>query len=107
MPIVYRAAPGGAPGALRTRAAAPATSVTAAGGGEQTAWLIRYPTLSEGSRQRANGQGRGHWMLGPLYGHAQVIGDVGPSRALFADRLEGKLKSAAVLLPLRENIPTI
>ena len=46
-------------------------------------------------------------MLGPLYGHAQVIGDVGPSLALFADRLEGKLKSAAALLPFCENIRTI
>jgi acetolactate synthase-1/2/3 large subunit len=36
--------------------------------------------------------------------HAEVIGDVGPSLALLADRLAGKLKSAAALLPLREQI---
>jgi acetolactate synthase-1/2/3 large subunit len=36
--------------------------------------------------------------------HAELIGDVGPTLALLADRLEGKLKSAAALLPLREKI---
>jgi acetolactate synthase-1/2/3 large subunit len=39
-----------------------------------------------------------------FFPHAEVIGDVGPSLALFADRLEGKPKSAAALLPFRENI---
>jgi acetolactate synthase-1/2/3 large subunit len=36
--------------------------------------------------------------------HAEVIGDVGPSLALLADRLEGKLENASALLPLREQI---
>ena len=36
--------------------------------------------------------------------HAEVIGDVGPSLALLADRLEGKVKNASALLPLREQI---
>ncbi len=36
--------------------------------------------------------------------HAEVVGDVGPSLALLADRLEGKMKNAAALLPLREAI---
>ena len=36
--------------------------------------------------------------------HAEVVGDVGPSLALLADRLEGKLPNAAALLPLREDI---
>ena len=36
--------------------------------------------------------------------HAEVVGDVGPSLALLADRLEGKLKNASALLPLREQI---
>ena len=36
--------------------------------------------------------------------HAEVVGDVGPSLALLADRLEGKLRNAAALLPLREQI---
>jgi acetolactate synthase-1/2/3 large subunit len=35
---------------------------------------------------------------------AEVIGDVGPSLELLADRLEGKLSHAAALLPLREQI---
>jgi acetolactate synthase-1/2/3 large subunit len=35
---------------------------------------------------------------------AEVIGDVGPSLELLADRLEGKLPQAAALLPLREEI---
>jgi acetolactate synthase-1/2/3 large subunit len=34
----------------------------------------------------------------------EVVGDVGPSLALLADRLEGRLKNASVLLPLREQI---
>ena len=36
--------------------------------------------------------------------HAELIGDVGPSLQLLADRLEGKLPNAAALLPLRETI---
>jgi acetolactate synthase-1/2/3 large subunit len=36
--------------------------------------------------------------------HAEVVGDVGPSLELLADRVEGKLKNAAALLPLRERI---
>jgi acetolactate synthase-1/2/3 large subunit len=36
--------------------------------------------------------------------HAELIGDVGPTLALLADRLEGKLKHAGALLPLREDI---
>jgi acetolactate synthase-1/2/3 large subunit len=36
--------------------------------------------------------------------HAEVIGDVGPSLALLADRLEGRLKRGSALLPLREQI---
>jgi acetolactate synthase I/II/III large subunit len=36
--------------------------------------------------------------------HAELIGDVGPSLALLADRLEGKLPRAGALLPLREPI---
>jgi acetolactate synthase I/II/III large subunit len=36
--------------------------------------------------------------------HAEVVGDVGPSLALLADRLEGKLKNASALLSLREEI---
>jgi acetolactate synthase I/II/III large subunit len=36
--------------------------------------------------------------------HAELIGDVGPTLALLADRLEGKLPNAAALLPLREKI---
>ena len=35
---------------------------------------------------------------------AEVVGDVGPSLELLADRLEGKLPQAAALLPLREKI---
>jgi len=35
---------------------------------------------------------------------AEVIGDVGPSLRLLADRLEGKLVNAGALLPLREGI---
>ena len=36
--------------------------------------------------------------------HAEVVGDVGPSLELLADRLEGKLRNAGALLPLREGI---
>src|SRR5271166_6579227 len=36
--------------------------------------------------------------------HAELIGDVGPSVALLADRLEGRLPRAGTLLPLREQI---
>jgi acetolactate synthase I/II/III large subunit len=39
-----------------------------------------------------------------FFPHAEVVGDVGPSLALLADRLEGKLKNASALLPLREKI---
>lgn len=35
---------------------------------------------------------------------AEVVGDVGPSLELLADRLEGKLANAKALLPLREGI---
>jgi acetolactate synthase I/II/III large subunit len=35
---------------------------------------------------------------------AEVVGDVGPSLALLADRLEGKLRTASALLPLRPEI---
>ena len=36
--------------------------------------------------------------------HAELVGDVGPSLALLADRLEGRLPSAGALLPLRAQI---
>ena len=36
--------------------------------------------------------------------NAEVIGDVGPSLELLADRVEGKLPNAKALLPLRESI---
>src|ERR671910_3212515 len=36
--------------------------------------------------------------------HAEVVGDVGPSLELLADRLEGKLKTASALAALREEI---
>jgi acetolactate synthase-1/2/3 large subunit len=39
-----------------------------------------------------------------FFPHAEVVGDVGPSLALLADRLNGKLKNAAALRPLREII---
>ena len=39
-----------------------------------------------------------------FFPHAEVVGDVGPSLALLADRLEGRLKNASALLPLRERI---
>ena len=35
---------------------------------------------------------------------AEVIGDMGPSLALLADRVQGKLPNAAALLPLRKSI---
>ncbi|MGH6680538.1 MAG: acetolactate synthase large subunit [Bradyrhizobium sp.] len=36
--------------------------------------------------------------------HAELVGDVGPSLQMLADRIEGKLPNAAALLPLRANI---
>ena len=36
--------------------------------------------------------------------HAEVVGDVGPSLELLADRIEGKLHQAGALLSLREGI---
>ncbi len=39
-----------------------------------------------------------------FFPHAEVVGDVGPSLALLAGRLEGRLKTASALLPLREQI---
>lgn len=39
-----------------------------------------------------------------FFPHAEVVGDVGPGLALLADRLEGKMKTASALLPLREGI---
>jgi acetolactate synthase I/II/III large subunit len=39
-----------------------------------------------------------------FFPHGEVVGDVGPSLTLLADRLEGKLKTASALLPLREGI---
>ena len=39
-----------------------------------------------------------------FFPHAEVVGDVGPTLALLADRLEGRLKNASALLPLREQI---
>jgi acetolactate synthase I/II/III large subunit len=39
-----------------------------------------------------------------FFPHAEVVGDVGPSLALLADRLEGKLAHASALLPLRTAI---
>src|SRR5947199_5114666 len=36
--------------------------------------------------------------------HAEVVGDVGPSLELLADRVEGKLSHAKALLPLRSGI---
>jgi acetolactate synthase I/II/III large subunit len=41
-----------------------------------------------------------------FFPHAEVVGDVGPSLALLADKLEGRLKNASALLPLREQILT-
>jgi acetolactate synthase I/II/III large subunit len=39
-----------------------------------------------------------------FFPHAEVVGDVGPSLALLAGRLEGRLTNASALLPLREQI---
>ena len=39
-----------------------------------------------------------------FFPHAEIVGDVGPSLALLADRLEGRLPNAGALLPLREDI---
>jgi acetolactate synthase I/II/III large subunit len=36
--------------------------------------------------------------------NAELVGDIGPSLSLLADRLEGKLERAGALLPLRERI---
>jgi acetolactate synthase I/II/III large subunit len=36
--------------------------------------------------------------------YAELIGDIGPSLALLADRIEGKLPNAGALLPLRQEI---
>jgi acetolactate synthase-1/2/3 large subunit len=39
-----------------------------------------------------------------FFPHAEVVGDVAASLALLADRLEGRLRNASALLPLREKI---
>jgi acetolactate synthase-1/2/3 large subunit len=39
-----------------------------------------------------------------FFPHAEVVGDVGPSLERLAERVEGKVKNAAALLPLRERI---
>ena len=39
-----------------------------------------------------------------FFPHAEVVGDVGPSLEILADRLEGKLGNAGALLSLREGI---
>ncbi|MFL5218399.1 MAG: thiamine pyrophosphate-binding protein, partial [Microvirga sp.] len=39
-----------------------------------------------------------------FYPHAEVVGDVGPSLALLADRLEGRLRTAGALQPRRQGI---
>jgi acetolactate synthase I/II/III large subunit len=39
-----------------------------------------------------------------FFPHAEVVGDVGPSLELLADRLEGRLPNAGALLPLRAGI---
>ncbi|HYG88524.1 MAG TPA: acetolactate synthase large subunit [Azospirillum sp.] len=39
-----------------------------------------------------------------FFPHAEIVGDVGPSLALLGDRLEGTLKTASALLPLRTEI---
>ena len=39
-----------------------------------------------------------------FFPHAEVVGDMGPGLALLAGRLDGKLTTAAALLPLREGI---
>ena len=39
-----------------------------------------------------------------FFPHAEVVGEIGASLALLADRLEGRLEHASALLPLREEI---
>ena len=39
-----------------------------------------------------------------FFPHAEVVGDVAASLALLADRLEGRLRAAGALLPLRQEI---
>ena len=39
-----------------------------------------------------------------FFPHAEVVGDVGPSLARLAERVEGKLPNAAALVPLRAGI---
>ncbi len=39
-----------------------------------------------------------------FFPHAELVGDVGPSLGLLADRLEGRLANAGALLPLRAEI---
>ena len=39
-----------------------------------------------------------------FFPHAELVGDVGPSLKLLADRIEGRLAHADALLPLREEI---
>jgi acetolactate synthase I/II/III large subunit len=39
-----------------------------------------------------------------FFPHAEVVGDVGPSLTLLADRVEGRLKNASALQSLREQI---
>ena len=39
-----------------------------------------------------------------FFPHAELIGDVGPTLSLLADRLEGRVKNAGALLPIRERI---
>jgi acetolactate synthase I/II/III large subunit len=39
-----------------------------------------------------------------FFPHAELVGDVGPSLALLANRLEGRLPNAGALLPLRAGI---
>jgi acetolactate synthase I/II/III large subunit len=41
-----------------------------------------------------------------FFPNAEIVGDVGPSLGLLADRLEGRLKNASALLPLRDKILT-
>jgi acetolactate synthase-1/2/3 large subunit len=36
--------------------------------------------------------------------HASIVGDIGPSLSLLADRLEGRLPNGSALLPLRDDI---
>jgi acetolactate synthase I/II/III large subunit len=39
-----------------------------------------------------------------FFPHAEIVGDVGPSLALLAERLDKRLKNASALLPLRDQI---